>query len=160
MEKSHTRTHDQTRLAADETVIDEDDLNKPGMTSEFSDFLTDSVRRSSQIAAENVGGFTRAVGDGFRTFGDHLTTENVSRWSLSNGFFTGTVRGYIAFFEEMAATARRVLLTAGDSPEMPSGAPRTRRRRGRVVVEEIDYERLAKLVAEEMKERELKERKA
>jgi hypothetical protein len=151
MEKSHPRTHENARLNADEAVIDEDDLNKPGVTSKIGNFVTDTVRRGSQFAAENVGGFTRAVGEGFSTFGDHLTNDNVGRLSLGNGFLTGTVKGYIAFYDEMAAAARRVLENLDDSPDLP--VPRTRRRRGKVVVEEIDYDRLAKLVADELKDR-------
>jgi hypothetical protein len=154
MDKSQSRSNspgsEHTR-APTAPALDPDDLRKPGRGAEFGDFMTDTVKRGSQMAAESVGGTAQAVGRGFREFGDSLTSDNLTRVSLSNGFVTGLASGYAVFFEEMAASARRVLQHAESSSEMAGPSkPGTREQRA---ADELDYDRLATLIAEKLRPR-------
>ncbi len=130
---------------------EESDLRKPRTRrSDGSNFVTETVRRSSQAAADSAGGMIEAIGRGFRAYSDSLTNENVLRFGLNNGFVEGTVRGYAVFFEEMAATARRVLDTVAGAPELTADSDRRVVRRDASVGPPIDYDLLARLIAEQI----------
>ena len=149
----HEEMGDKTAAAAAERDPDytDDDLRKPGMSSDStSNFFTDTIRRSSQAAADTTGGMIEAIGRGVRAYSDSLTNENIMRFGLSNGFVEGMARGYAVFFDEMAATARRVLDTVSEAPDLASGRPRARRTTTVVAAEPIDYDRLARLIAEQI----------
>jgi hypothetical protein len=127
--------------------VDLSDLDRPLTKQCVSDnsggFFTETIRRSSQAVSDCTGGMAEAVGRGWRAYSDSLTNENIMRFSLSNGFLEGTIRGYAVFFDELAATSRRVLDTISQAPE-PAPAPVPAQTTGAT---EIDYDRLANLIA-------------
>jgi hypothetical protein len=117
-------------------------LTKQRVRDNSSGFFTETMRRSTQAASDCSGGMAEAVGRAWRAYADSLTNENIMRFSLSNGFLEGTIRGYAVLFDELAAASRRVLDTISQAPE-PAPAPV----RQRTVPPQIDYERLANLIA-------------
>jgi hypothetical protein len=126
--------------------VDLSDLDRP-LTKECvpdssSGFFTETIRRASQAASDCTGGMAEAVGRGWRAYSDSLTNENIMRFSLSNGFLAGTIRGYAVFFDELAAASRRVLDTINQAPE-PAATPVQQAK----IPAEIDYDRLASLIA-------------
>jgi len=101
--------------------------------------VENSLLQASLVTADLFGGVAEAVGQGLRSFRSELTAENIARVDFSNGWLAGMVAANVRFFEEMAKNARRFqedLLHA----QVDGGTQR----------EDIDYERLARLVAVEI----------
>ena len=155
--EAETGTSESRRVRYEEEVaLDDRPLTKRRVSRAPGGFFSETIRRSAQAANEATGGVAEAVGRGFRAYGDSLTDENIMRFSLSNGFLEGMVRGYASFFDEMAAASRRVLDVISQAPEPapPARPPRARRvTETEVTQSEIDYDRLATLVARKINEK-------
>ena len=101
--------------------------------------VENSLLRASLVTADLFGGVAEAVGQGFRSFRNELTADNIAKVDFSNGWLAGMVAANVRFFEEMAKNARRFqedLLRAQEE--------------GSTEKEDIDYERLARMVAVEL----------
>jgi hypothetical protein len=106
-------------------------------------FLSESVRFTAQAAATFWGGLAESVAQAFDTLRRELEPENVADVGISDGLVEGVLAGNARFFEGMAETSRELLDETRDwRPQEPS--------RTHVV---IDYEHLAKLVADELQKR-------
>lgn len=119
------------------TVMDERDIKKPGLHERE---LQASRNRLAGAMAELCVGTADAVAQAFRSFGDELSGENLTKIGISNGFIAGVVAGNASFFEQLAKTSQRVYAEL----KQPEEAPRPRN------VETLDYELLARMVAAEM----------
>jgi hypothetical protein len=99
---------------------------------------------------ELLGGASNAVAEAFRAVSQTLTPEAVAATGFRASVFNGLRDGNVRFFEELSRTSQRVF----DGLRGPRGAGET----GGVpdpesVARNIDYERLARLVAAEMKKK-------
>ena len=106
---------------------------------------TAQSRRSIVAAAELLGGIANATADAFQSLNMALTPEAVTKSGLSASVYVGIREGNVRFLEELSRTSRRVfdaLYPPAPGEPAPPG-PESER---------IDYERLAKLVASEMRE--------
>src|SRR4051794_37521142 len=111
-------------------------------------------------------GVARAISRGLRAYERELTPDNTGRLDSGNGLVEGFISGMSRFYDEMSATSRDVL----DDLRVNRRRRRHRHRRDGAVDDErsraeeryrdddrasgrieIDYERLAKLVAEELR---------
>ncbi len=119
------------------TVMDERDIKKRGLRERE---LQASHNRMAGAIAELCVGTADAVAQAFRSFGDELSGENLTKIGISNGFIAGFVAGNASFFEQLAKTSQRVYTELKQSEDAPR--PRS--------VETIDYELLARMVAAEM----------
>ncbi len=119
---------------------------------------------SSDTATDYYQGLARSIAEGLRAYERELDANNVTRVGLDNGHIEGLLSGTATFWSELASTMRRTVddLRA-DREEARSRERRTSSRerapRGRPAGErddarderpDIDYERLAKLIAREM----------
>ena len=105
-------------------------------------------RRGIMAAAELLGGVSTASAEAFRSLNASLTPEAVTSAGLPSCLYAGFREGNVRFLEELAKTSRRVcdaMRPPGPGEPRPLLGPESER---------IDYERLAKLVAAEMRERE------
>lgn len=105
---------------------------------------TAQSRRSIVAAAELLGGISTATAEAFRSLNLSLTPEAVTNTGLGASIYAGVREGNVRFLEELSRTSRRVFdaFRPPASGEPTSAAP---------VSNGIDYERLAKLVAAEMR---------
>lgn len=108
---------------------------------------SDSLRVSIELMSEIVGGSAGAVSEGFQAFSDEFSHENVREHGVFNGFVEGMIAGQSRFLRSLAETADRVQ----DSFRDLEGTARER-----PVAEPIDYERLAKAVAAELRRQDAK----
>lgn len=115
------------------------DLRK--RTARTQSLFGDFVRSSSHTTADLIGGVAEAVAQASLEFSKEIKSEGPTRVSLTNSFIRGLVRGNIRFLEEIAKTSERVY------EDLTSRSEDTSRRSA----EPIDYERLARLVADQMR---------
>jgi len=110
---------------------------------------TAQSRRSMVAVAQLLGGVANATADAFQSLNESLTAEAVTKYGLGHSVYMGVREGNVRFLEELSRTSRRVfdaLRPPGPDepqPAVPNGGQ-----------QHIDYERLAKLVAGEMRARE------
>lgn len=134
------------------------DTNTPaGPPSEDMDVRKPSVRvskaargrsrRSIVATVELLGGLSNASAESMKTLSISLTPESVAEEGLGNRILVGLRDGNSRFFEELSNTSRRVFdalrapRAEGDSDSLDADS----------VAQRLDYERLARLVATEMK---------
>ena len=89
---------------------------------------------------------SNASAESMKTLSTALTPESVADEGLGNRLLVGLRDGNARFFEELSNTSRRVFdalrAPRGDAPDATDAES---------VAERLDYERLAQLVATEMK---------
>jgi hypothetical protein len=105
--------------------------------------FTESARLTAQAMAVFWGGIAESVAQAFRAFSNELKPENAAGVGFATGFVDGVLAGNASFFQEMAKTSRSIL--------EDSRASRTEAARGA----EIDYDRLARLVAAELRRKQV-----
>ncbi|HXM58709.1 MAG TPA: hypothetical protein VOB72_25140 [Candidatus Dormibacteraeota bacterium] len=106
-------------------------------------------RRSIVAATELLGGVSNATAEAFRSLNVALNPEAVTRVGLPASVYAGIREGNVRFLEELSRTSRRVFdalrpPVPGEAAAPPPAGEDVR----------IDYERLAKLVATELRGRE------
>ncbi len=106
-------------------------------------------RRSIVATVELLGGLSNASAESLHTLSIALTPELVATDGLGNSFLAGLRDGNARFFEELSNTSRRVF----DALRAPRSEGQTKVD-AETVAQRLDYERLAQLVASEMKKRE------
>lgn len=107
---------------------------------------TAQSRRSIVAAAELLGGVSNASAQAFRALNLAMTPEAVTSSGLATSFYVGVREGNVRFLEELSRTSRRVFDAFN-----PPGAGEPLPAAGAEDVH-IDYERLAHLVADELRE--------
>jgi hypothetical protein len=112
-----------------------EDLKKPGVPSRPR-----PLRAVSKAAATLVSGSTGSLAKALQVFSEDLEKENVSRVGFTNAWITGVLEAYASFFEQMAKTSRRLFEEVRDTADTGAGGGGA-----------IDYERLARLVAGELR---------
>ena len=116
--------------------LDDDDLNvKKRRTTTGEVRGDDPIRRTVLATSEIYQGLAEAIAEGLRAFNMELNPRDSSK-DLPTAIIDGVAEGNARFFEEMAAGSRR--------------AAQQFRRQTAVVVE-IDYAKLARLVADELR---------
>lgn len=123
---------------------DEDmDVRKPSVR--VSKAARGRSRRSIVATVELLGGLSNASAESMRTLSTSLTPESVADEGLGNRILVGLRDGNARFFEELSNTSRRVFdALRAPRPEDATPDPRS-------VAQQLDYERLAQLVATEMR---------
>lgn len=101
-------------------------------------------RRSLVAMVELLGGLSNASAESMHTLSTALTPESVATDGLGNSILAGLRDGNARFFEELSNTSRRVF----DALRAPRGEGKGG---AEGVAEQLDYDRLAQLVATEMK---------
>ena len=131
------------------TTLEEDEPVAGGCGEEGSQdegFFTDTVRRGSRATFRFMSGLADAVGSGLDAYAESLTNDNIMRFSLNNGMIEGTIAGYARFFEELAGATRRV------QDDIKGAREPMRRKKKEARSDSFDYERLAKMVAEQLRD--------
>lgn len=134
------------------------DTNTPsGPPSEDMDVRKPSVRvtkaargrsrRSIVATVELLGGLSNASAESMKTLSTALTPESVAEEGLGNRILIGLRDGNSRFFEELSNTSRRVF----DALRAPRAEREAEGLDADAVAQRLDYERLARLVATEMK---------
>lgn len=121
------------------------DVRKPSVR--VSKAARGRSRRSIVATVELLGGLSNASAESMRTMSLALTPESVADEGLSNRILAGLRDGNARFFEELSNTSRRVF-DALRAPR-PEGGPESLDADS--VAQRLDYERLAHLVATEMR---------
>lgn len=129
----------------------------PGPANEDMDVRKPSVRvskaargrsrRSIVATVELLGGLSNASAESMRTLSIALTPESVAEEGLGNRILVGLRDGNARFFEELSTTSRRVF----DALRAPRAEDSREALDADSVAQRLDYERLARLVATEMK---------
>jgi hypothetical protein len=131
-----------------ESVPEDLDARKPSVR--VGQARRGAPRRSLVAAVELLGGVSTASAEAFRSLSSALTPEAVAAAGLRASVFSGLRDGNVRFFEELSQTSKRVFdaLRVPRSTSEPAEVvdPESVARR-------IDYERLAQLVAAEMKKK-------
>jgi hypothetical protein len=104
-------------------------------------------RRSIVAATELLGGIANATADAFQSLNFALTPESVTKSGLTTCVYVGIREGNVRFLEDLSRTSRRVF-DAFRPPEPDDPAPATPEQ----ITQPIDYDRLAKLVASEIRD--------
>lgn len=131
MTKEHT--------SAAHSTGSEDLKKKPGVASGAG-----PIRAGSNAAAAFVSGSTGSLARALGVLSKGLEQENISRVGFTSAWVTGVLEAYAVFFDQMAETSRRVLEETRNAPDTDiAGA------------EGIDYERLARLVANELRKQKI-----
>jgi hypothetical protein len=131
-----------------DTVPEDLDARKPAVR--VGRARRGAPRRSLVAAVELLGGVSNASAEAFRSLSSALTPEAVAASGLRASLLSGLRDGNVRFFEELSHTSERVFdavrvpKTASEAAEVPDPESVARR---------IDYERLAQLVAAEMKKK-------
>jgi hypothetical protein len=100
------------------------------------------IRRTLVATGEFYRGLAEAIAEGLRVFNDELDSADSSN-DLPTAIVDGLAEANARFYEEMAATTRKAV----DSLKTEDREPST-------VVIGLDYERLAQLVAAELRKSE------
>ena len=111
---------------------------------------TAQSRRSIVAIAELFGGISNASAEAFRSLNSALTPEAVASTGLGASLYNGIRDGNTRFFEELSHTSARVfeaLRPPKGREWIGAGADVD------AVARRLDYERLAELVAAEMKKK-------
>lgn len=95
------------------------------LNSELGHLLLLAGRAGSEL----VGGSAAAVARYYQTLGSHLTTENVTRLDLHNGFIQGIQQGWSEALEEGRKAWERT--SAILQPRPPQRAPAAKRPKSR-----------------------------
>ncbi|HVE82027.1 MAG TPA: hypothetical protein VND93_04245, partial [Myxococcales bacterium] len=108
---------------------------------------------SDGTAAGFHSAWARAIAEGLRAYSEEIDEDNVHRWGLDSGMVGGFLTGYATFCEEFSKAARRLVDDLRDDRERERTRRNLRRAReddsyGRTPP--IDYERLARMVAQEL----------
>ena len=124
-----------------------EDLDVRKATARLRSAGTAQSRKSIVAVTELLGGVANATADAFQELNEAMTTELVTKYGLGASVYMGFREGNVRFLEELSRTSRRVFDAlrppAPDEPE-PAAAPNGG--------QPLDYERLAKAVAAEMRE--------
>ena len=104
-------------------------------------------RRSIVAATELLGGIANATADAFQSLNLALTPDSVTRSGLTTCVYVGIREGNVRFLEDLSRTSRRVF-DAFRPPEPDDPAPAAPEE----ITQPLDYQRLAKLVASEMRD--------
>ncbi|HYW24803.1 MAG TPA: hypothetical protein VE953_11615 [Terriglobales bacterium] len=104
-------------------------------------------RRSIVAATELLGGIANATADAFQSLNLALTPDSVTKSGLTTCVYVGIREGNVRFLEDLSRTSRRVF-DAFRPPEADDPAPAAPEE----ITQPLDYERLAKLVASEMRD--------
>ena len=115
------------------------DLKKPSAEriSKLEGFMSDPTRNATTVMSEILGGIAAASAAAFQALSAKLN-ENAGNAGLPINLAEGLLDGNARFFDELAVAARQTaeLLRSGSQSSATS---------------EIDYERLADLVAERLR---------
>lgn len=121
-------------------TVDELNLKKKRTTArEVRCDVSDPVRRTLLATGEFYRGLAEAIAEGLRSFNDVLDSKESSR-DLPTAFVDGVAEANARFYEEMASTTRRAF-----------DRLKTERQETSTVVVGLDYEKLARLVAAELR---------
>ncbi|MBV8821431.1 MAG: hypothetical protein JO123_01410 [Ktedonobacteraceae bacterium] len=115
------------------------DLRKRSARTQYQ--FTNFVRTSSRTTADLIGGVAEAVAQASQEFSKELTHEGPNGAALTNSLIRGFVKGNVRFLEGIAKTTERIyedLTYRSEDTSQQSAEP-------------IDYERLARLVADQMR---------
>lgn len=115
------------------------DLKKPSTerSSKLEDFMSDPARNATTVVSEILGGLAAASAAAFQALSSKLN-EEASSTGLPRSLAEGLLDGNARFFDELAVAARHT-------------ADRLRTSSPGSATSEIDYERLADLVAERLR---------
>ncbi|MGA7871196.1 MAG: hypothetical protein WCA22_09885 [Candidatus Binatus sp.] len=115
------------------------DLKKPASerSSKLEDFMSDPARNATTVVSEILGGIAAASAAAFQALSARLN-EDAGNAGLPRNLADGLLDGNARFFDELAVAARHTADRLRSSPQS-SATP------------EIDYERLADLVAERLR---------
>jgi hypothetical protein len=103
--------------------------------------VTEPLRKAAQRSTNVVGDFAAAVSSGFKEYSDTLDATDSRRRGLNQVMWEGAVAGYARFLRRLAESSDETLKEIrADKDEGPERSPEV----------QIDYERLAKLVALEL----------
>jgi hypothetical protein len=106
---------------------------------ERDDLTTQSVK----LTADFFGDLATAAANGWRSFREQVTSDNIRRIGPDNGIIAGSVAATTHFFEHAARSTRETFVRL-EQLQSPKRAATDQ------AVSTIDYERLAKLVAAEL----------
>jgi hypothetical protein len=106
-------------------------------------------RRSLVATVELFAGISNASAEAFRSLNLALTPEGVAAAGFRASVLTGLRDGNARFFQELSHTSQRVF----DALQAPKAAELEEVPDTNSLARRIDYERLARLVAVEMKEK-------
>lgn len=121
------------------------DVRKPSV--KVSKAARGRSRRSIVATVELLGGLSNASAESMKTLSISLTPESVAEEGLGNRILVGLRDGNSRFFEELSNTSRRVF----DALRAPRAEGDSESLDAESVAQRLDYERLARLVATEMK---------
>jgi hypothetical protein len=124
-----------------------EDMDVRKATARLRSAGTAQSRRSIVAVAQLMGGVANATADAFQSLNASLTAEVVTKYGLGASVYMGVREGNVRFLEELSRTSRRVF-DALRPPNPDEPAPAAGANGG----QPLDYERLAKLVAAEMRE--------
>jgi hypothetical protein len=130
---------------------DPEDMDVRKASARLRSAGTAQSRRSIVAATELLGGVANATADAFQSLNAALTPEAVTKSGLTTCVYVGFREGNVRFLEDLSQTSRRVFdALRPPEPDDPAAvaAPGPE-------AEPIDYERLAKLVASEIREKEV-----
>lgn len=125
------------------------DVRKPSVR--VSKAARGRSRRSIVATVELLGGLSNASAESMKMLSTSLTPESVADEGLGNRILVGLRDGNARFFEELSNTSRRVF-DALRAPRADGGGESVD---ADSVAQRLDYERLARLVATEMKKPEV-----
>lgn len=123
-------------------------LNKKS-TSRGSINLASTLSRATTATVDLIGGLADAVAQGFRTYGEKIDADSISRFSLDNGMVDAALDSWSTFFDTLSVTMRRV------RDDLPAPVESLRNSFSDAELRnntQIDYRLLARLVAEELRE--------
>jgi hypothetical protein len=123
-----------------------EDLDVRKATARLRSAGTAQSRRSIVAVAQLLGGVANATADAFQSLNASMTADLVTKYGLGASVYMGVREGNVRFLEELSRTSRRVFDALrppnADEPE-PAAAPNGG--------QPLDYDRLAKLVAAEIR---------
>ena len=127
---------------------DTEDLDVRKATARLRSAGTAQSRRSIVAVAQLMGGVANATAEAFQSLNQSMTAEGVTKYGLGASVYMGVREGNVRFLEELSRTSRHVfdaLRPPGPDEPEPAAVPNGGQ-------PPVDYERLAKLVAAEMRE--------
>jgi hypothetical protein len=107
--------------------------------------FTESLRVTTQTAATFWGGVAESVAQAFGAFRDALEPEKARLAGLSGSILEGVLAGNASFFRRMAQTSESILEETKSANLAPTPA------------QPIDYDLLARMVAERLQGRKANE---
>ena len=115
------------------------DLKKPATerSSKIEDFMSDPTRNATTVMSEILGGIAAASAAAFQALSTRLN-EDAGKAGMPLSLAEGLLDGNARFFDELAVAARHTADLLRSSSQSSATS-------------EIDYERLADLVAERLR---------